>query len=74
MDPKFHNHRNVVITAKEEISDVNLERFVKRNLKNFLRGSKIKIFCGHHHQKNETDDTYQVHEYDQELVDQFKVG
>lgn len=70
---KFHNHRNVVITATDEISDVNLEKFIKTNLENFHKGSIIKIFCGHHHQKNQSDNTIEVFEFDARLVQQFKV-
>ena len=70
---KFHNHKNVVITAIDEISNVNLEKFVKKNFKDFYKRSRIRIFCGHHHQKNPTDGTIQVDSFDDELVKEFKV-
>ena len=70
---KFHNHNNVVITAKDKISSANLEKFVKQNFKNFYKGSRIRIFCGLHHRKNPTDGTVQVGEFDEDLVNEFKV-
>lgn len=66
----FNSERNVIITANDEITAPNVEKYIKDNLKNFPQGSKFIVFCGHHHKKN-TDESVKTAHSESEIVAEY---